>query len=63
MRGVIGIDFGTTNSLISIVLSDRVVSFVDGNLPHPSMVCYADGKAVVGGGGQETLRRSGTFGD
>ena len=48
MTGVIGIDFGTTNSLISIVLSERPVSFVDGNLPHPSMVCYADGRAVVG---------------
>jgi len=59
MRGVIGIDFGTTNSLISIVLSDRVVSFVDGNLPHPSMVCYADGKAVVGAAAKKRFEGQG----
>lgn len=59
MSGVIGIDFGTTNSLISIVLSDRVVSFVDGNLPHPSMVCYADGKAVVGAAAKKRFEGQG----
>jgi molecular chaperone DnaK len=59
MRGVIGIDFGTTNSLISIVLSDRVISFVDGNLPHPSMVCYADGKAVVGAAAKKRFEGQG----
>lgn len=48
MTDAIGIDFGTTNSLISIILSDKALCFVDGNLPHPSMVCYADGKVVCG---------------
>ncbi|MBK6366776.1 MAG: Hsp70 family protein [Polaromonas sp.] len=40
---VIGFDFGTTNSLISIIQGDRVISFNDEQgLPIPSVVSYED---------------------
>ncbi|WP_305461981.1 hypothetical protein [Photobacterium leiognathi] len=35
VQQIVGIDFGTTNSLISVVISDgSVASFYDGNRPH-----------------------------
>ena len=48
MTDVIGIDFGTTNSLFSVILSNKALCFIDGNLPHPSMVCYAEGQVICG---------------
>jgi len=49
MTKTIGIDFGTTNSLISVVLDNQARSFLnEKNMPHPSTVCY-DGSQVVAG--------------
>ena len=49
MAQKIGIDFGTTNSLISVVLSDKVKYFVDGKgHPHPSVVAYTGATPLVG---------------
>ena len=49
MAQKIGIDFGTTNSLISVVLSGKVKYFTDGKgHPHPSVVAYTGTKPVVG---------------
>ena len=45
-----GIDFGTTNSLVSTVNGDRAISFVDpsSNRPHPSVIWYRGSDVIVG---------------
>jgi len=45
-----GIDFGTTNSVVSAFNGQELTPFVDNNnLPHPSVLWYrGDGKPVVG---------------
>ncbi|MBD1301012.1 Hsp70 family protein, partial [Pseudomonas aeruginosa] len=48
---IYGFDFGTTNSLISVVEGDRCIAYVDednGGSPHPSVVCYDGDEVVVG---------------
>lgn len=45
----VGFDFGTTNSLVSVVVDDRVVDVMDAEgRPHPSVVRY-EGEAVIVG--------------
>lgn len=44
----VGFDFGTTNSLISMVVGHDIVSFYDEGLPIPSVVCYEGSKTIVG---------------
>ncbi len=57
---VVGFDFGTTNSLISIVQGGRVISFNDEQgLPIPSVVCYEGSKTIVGREARERLSKSG----
>ena len=57
---VVGFDFGTTNSLISIVQGDRVVSFTDDQgLPVPSVVCYEGTQTIVGREARERLSQAG----
>lgn len=57
---VIGFDFGTTNSLISIVQGDRVISFNDEQgLPIPSVVSYEGSKTVVGREARERMSKAG----
>lgn len=41
---VVGFDFGTTNSLVSVVVGDRVIRFEDEGQPIPSVVSY-EGRA------------------
>ena len=49
MTKSIGIDFGTTNSLISVVLDNEARSFLnEKKMPHSSSVCY-DGNQVIAG--------------
>jgi len=49
MAQKIGIDFGTTNSLISVVLSDKPKYFADSKgLPHPSVVAYSGENIITG---------------
>jgi len=49
MARCIGIDFGTTNSLISVVLSDRVESFLnEEGMPHSSAVGYDVSRVITG---------------
>ncbi|MBM5570545.1 MULTISPECIES: Hsp70 family protein [Deefgea] len=55
MKHAIGFDFGTTNSLISIIVGDRVISLLDGNMPHPSVVCYQGDQIIVGRKAKERL--------
>jgi molecular chaperone DnaK len=57
---VIGFDFGTTNSLISIVQGDRVISFTDEQgKPIPSVVSYEGSKTIVGRQAREQMNKAG----
>ncbi len=57
---VVGFDFGTTNSLVSLVEGDRVISFTDEQgLPIPSVVCYEGSKTIVGRDARERLANAG----
>lgn len=50
MATVFGLDFGTTNSLASLVIGDRAVALVDQvtRMPHPSVIWYRAGDVIVG---------------
>ena len=54
---VVGFDFGTTNSLISVVVGDRVIDVVDPDdgLPFPSVVRYEGARTLVGREAKESL--------
>lgn len=57
---VVGFDFGTTNSLISTVQGERVISFNDEQgLPIPSVVCYEGSKTIVGRDARNRLSKAG----
>ena len=58
---VIGIDFGTTNSLISTIEGNIPRSFLDrfSKLPHPSIVCYQGSQIIVGRLAKERLSNAG----
>lgn len=54
----IGIDFGTTNSLISVITRDnRVKSFDDSARPHPSVVRYEGDRVVCGKKARDKLEQ------
>ena len=58
--GVVGFDFGTTNSLISVVRGDRAINYLDDEQrPIPSIVCYEGQKKIVGREARERLAQSG----
>ncbi|RDK09148.1 Hsp70 family protein [Cupriavidus lacunae] len=46
--GIVGFDFGTTNSVMSIVAGNRCIPILDEGFPHPSVVSYRGGEVVVG---------------
>lgn len=50
MAQIFGLDFGTTNSLVSVVIDDktRVLFNQDDQLPHPSVVWYKGSEVIVG---------------
>lgn len=57
---VVSFDFGTTNSLISVIQGGRVISFNDEHgLPIPSVVCYEGSKTIVGREARERLGKAG----
>ncbi|SDR91600.1 Hsp70 family protein [Pseudomonas oryzae] len=56
---IYGFDFGTTNSLISVIEGDRCISFTDSGLPHPSVVCYDGDEVIVGRRARERLASAG----
>jgi molecular chaperone DnaK len=46
---IVGLDFGTTNSLVSVVSDERVLALTaQDNLPHPSVVWYHGTEVIVG---------------
>ncbi|MDE3021710.1 MAG: Hsp70 family protein [Pseudomonadota bacterium] len=56
----IGFDFGTTNSLISIIQGDKVINLYDDQgLPIPSVVCYEGTQTLVGREARERLAQAG----
>ena len=52
---VVGFDFGTTNSLVSVVAGDRVIDALDDGLPFPSVVRFEGSRVVVGREAKEQL--------
>ena len=57
---IVGFDFGTTNSLISIVRGDRTINFLDDERrPIPSVVCYEGARKIIGREAKERLAGAG----
>lgn len=57
---VVGFDFGTTNSLISLIRSDQAVNYLDeGDIPFPSVVCYEGAATIVGQDAKQRLASAG----
>ena len=55
-----GFDFGTTNSLISVVAGDRAIDLLDETgLPFPSVVRYEGEAVVVGREAKQALDAAG----
>ena len=57
---IVGFDFGTTNSLVSVVVGDRVIDVLDEEgRPHPSVVRYEGEAVVVGREARQSLEEVG----
>lgn len=56
---VVGFDFGTTNSLVSVVVGGAVISFLDNGNPIPSVVSFEGGSVEVGRKAREKLASAG----
>jgi len=56
---VVGFDFGTTNSLASVVIGDRVITFLEDEQPIPSVVSFEGGKVTVGRKAHDKLTSAG----
>lgn len=59
---VFGLDFGTTNSVASMVVGTRCISLLDDNMPHPSIVCYQGDEVIVGKKAKAMLGSAGAGG-
>ncbi|NHW46095.1 Hsp70 family protein [Paenarthrobacter sp. MSM-2-10-13] len=56
----VGFDFGTTNSLVSVVVGDRVIDvFDEEGRPHPSVVRYEGEDVIVGREARHALEEVG----
>lgn len=62
MADAFGLDFGTTNTLASIIQGGCALSLTnrEDNLPHPSVVWYHGGEVVVGRHAKQHLTQIGT---
>lgn len=57
---IVGFDFGTTNSLISIVSGDRVIDLLDETgRPYPSVVRYEGEEVTVGREARQAIEETG----
>ena len=57
---IVGFDFGTTNSLVSAVIGNRVIDVHDDEgRPHPSVVRYEGEEVIVGREAREALEEVG----
>lgn len=59
MSEIVGFDFGTTNSVMSVVVGNRCISLLDDKMPHPSVVCYQGNQVIVGRKAKEQLGNAG----
>ena len=56
----VGFDFGTTNSLISVIVGDRAIDVTDDDdLPFPSVVRYEGERIILGREAKESLDTAG----
>jgi molecular chaperone DnaK len=67
MAKIYGLDFGTTNSLASIVVGEKMLSLVneDDQMPHPSVIRYHGDDVVVGRAAKNAIETTdvGVIGD
>lgn len=67
MAKIYGLDFGTTNSLASIVVGEKMLSLVneDDQMPHPSVIRYHGDEVVVGRAAKNAIETTdvGVIGD
>ncbi len=57
---IVGFDFGTTNSLISVINANRALNVTDREgLPVPSVVAYEGAETIAGRAAKERLDRAG----
>ena len=57
---VVGFDFGTTNSLISLIQAGQAIPCVgDDGQPIPSVICYEGGDKIIGRQAKERLSQAG----
>lgn len=56
---VVGFDFGTTNSLASVVIGNEVITFLENEQPIPSVVSFEGGKVEVGRKAHDKLTSAG----
>lgn len=56
---VVGFDFGTTNSLASVVVGTDVINFLDNEQPIPSVVSFEGGRVEVGRKAHDKLTSAG----
>jgi len=56
---VVGFDFGTTNSLASVVIGDEVITFLENEQPIPSVVSFEGGRVEVGRKAHDKLTSAG----
>lgn len=56
---IVGFDFGTTNSMASVVVGDKVITFLENGQPIPSVVSFEGGKVEVGRKAHEKLTSAG----
>ena len=56
----LGFDFGTTNSLVSVVRGTKTINFLDDeDRPIPSVVCYEGARRIVGREAKERVAQAG----
>jgi molecular chaperone DnaK (HSP70) len=57
---IVGFDFGTTNSLISVIRRSKPIHFLDEERrPIPSIVCYEGAQKILGREAKERLAQAG----
>lgn len=57
---IVGFDFGTTNSLVSVVRGRKPINYLDDDRrPIPSVVCYEGNKTLAGREAKERLAQAG----
>lgn len=56
---IIGFDFGTTNSLVSIIHDGRPINYMEDGQPIPSVACYEGTQKVLGREAKRRLDQAG----